>query len=326
MRSLDNFALLASENHWGCLLKKLNHILQAQQFSRDLLQDLFTQARLLEQACALGSINHLPNRILATVFYEPSTRTRLSFEAAMIRLGGAVISTENAREFSSALKGESLEDSIRVIMNYGDVIVLRHYDEGAAQRAASVSQVPVINAGDGPGQHPTQALLDLYTIEQELGSIDGVSVAFVGDLAKGRTVRSLAYLLAKYRIRKLYFVAPATSQIGPDILQYLERRGIPYDQCSSLENILRDVEVVYQTRIQQERYTDPKRLAEIKEGCYQITQKTLEIMHPNTIIMHPFPRNNEIATDVDSDPRAAYFRQARNGLYIRMALLTFVLS
>lgn len=263
---------------------------------------------------------------MAALFYEPSTRTRLSFEAAMIRLGGKVIGTESARKFSSALKGESLEDTIRVVENYADVIVLRHDKEGGAERAARVSSVPIINAGDGPGQHPTQALLDLYTIKRELGSIDGATVALVGDLSKGRAVRSLAYLLSKYAVAKIYFVAPPSAQIAPDILAHLVEHSIDYELTHELGEVVPLVDVVYQTRIQKERYADPDELAEVCRGCYTITSETLVMMKQRAIVMHPLPRNNEIATEVDSDPRAAYFRQARNGLFVRMALLSMVLS
>ena len=304
----------------------LRHIYKSQQFTRELLEILFGQADLFEQASSLGNINHFPNKTMAALFYEPSTRTRLSFEAAMLRLGGKVMGTESARRFSSALKGESLEDTIRVIGNYADVIVLRHDKEGGAERAAKVSSVPIINAGDGPGQHPTQALLDLYTIKRELGGIDGMHVALIGDLARGRAVRSLAYLLSKYAVAKIYFVAPPSAQIAPDILAHLGEHGIDYELTSKLDQIVPLVDVVYQTRIQQERYTDPEVLAQIKHGRYIITNTTLATMKPNAIVMHPLPRNDEIATEVDSDPRAAYFRQARNGLFVRMAVLSMVLS
>src|SRR3990172_7520886 len=182
----------------------MKHVVESQQFGRKLLSSLFSMADKLEKKTETP----LKGKIMAALFYEPSTRTRFSFESAMLRLGGSVITTENAKEFSSAAKGETLEDSIRVINNYVDVIVLRHYEEGASARAARVSRVPVINAGDGAGQHPTQALLDLYTIRKEIGKIDGLRIAMVGDLAQGRTVRSLAYLLSKFEDITMYFVAP----------------------------------------------------------------------------------------------------------------------
>ena len=202
----------------------MKHVVESQQFGRKLLSSLFSMADKLEKKTETP----LKGKIMAALFYEPSTRTRFSFESAMLRLGGSVITTENAKEFSSAAKGETLEDSIRVINNYVDVIVLRHYEEGASARAARVSRVPVINAGDGAGQHPTQALLDLYTIKKELGKIDGISIAFVGDLLHGRTIRSLSYLLGKYKNIKIYFVSPRALKVGEDIKAYMNTpRGKP---------------------------------------------------------------------------------------------------
>src|SRR5579871_2497263 len=196
----------------------------------------------------------LQGRVMAALFYEPSTRTRLSFESAMLRLGGRTMGTDNAREFSSAAKGETLEDTIRIVAGYSDVIVLRHQEEGAARRAAAVSDVPVINAGDGAGQHPTQSLLDLFTIQDELGRIDGITVAMVGDLANGRTVRSLAYLLSKFRDVRLVFVAPPAVRMGDDIKRHLDENGISWREESDLGAVLPAADVVYQTRIQKERF------------------------------------------------------------------------
>jgi aspartate carbamoyltransferase catalytic subunit len=262
---------------------------------------------------------------MAALFYEPSTRTRLSFEAAMLRLGGSAMGTDNAREFSSAAKGETLEDTIRIVNGYADVIVLRHDEEGAARRAAAVSQVPVINAGDGRGQHPTQALLDIYTIRAELGRVDGVEIAMVGDLANGRTVRSLTYLLSKYRDVRIWFVAPPQVAMRQDIKDHLNERRVDWTETEDLDSILGKVDVVYQTRIQKERFIEPSTYEAVK-GVYRITPQTMERLGPQAIVMHPLPRVDEIAPEVDSDRRAAYFRQARNGLYIRMALLDMVLS
>src|SRR5437660_7439412 len=206
---------------------RLRHVVESQQFSRRLLDELFSRADEM-RAEPHRAAGRLQGRIMAALFYEPSTRTRLSFESAMLRLGGRTIGTDNAREFSSAAKGETLEDTIRIVSGYSDVIVLRHNEEGAARRAAAVSSVPVINAGDGPGQHPTQALLDLYTVRNELGRIDGVSVAMVGDLANGRTVRSLTYLLSKYKDIKLWFVAPAQVGMREDLKAHLDEHQLPW--------------------------------------------------------------------------------------------------
>jgi aspartate carbamoyltransferase catalytic subunit len=262
---------------------------------------------------------------MAALFYEPSTRTRLSFEAAMLRLGGQTMGTDNAREFSSAAKGETLEDTIRIVSGYADVIVLRHNEEGAAKRAAAMSTVPIINAGDGPGQHPTQALLDLYTIREELHRIDGTRIAMVGDLANGRTVRSLTYLLSKFRDIKIWFVAPPPVAMRDDLKAHLTEHNIPWIETEDLDSVLPEVDVVYQTRIQKERFADPAAYEAVK-GIYKIDNRTLDLMRKYAIVMHPLPRVDEIAPEVDSDPRAAYFRQAHNGVHIRMALLDRLLG
>jgi aspartate carbamoyltransferase catalytic subunit len=305
---------------------KLHHIIEAQQFDVPALLELFEIATRMEEVAAKGGTLNHQDRIMATLFYEPSTRTRFSFETAMHRLGGRVISTENAAEFSSVAKGETLEDTIRILNGYADVIVIRHYEVGAAKRAAAVSRVPVINAGDGAGQHPTQALLDLYTIRKEIGSINGLCIAMVGDLAQGRTVRSLAYLLSKFKDIKIYFVAPPPLKMKEDILAYLRERNVWYAEEPQLEKVLPEVKVVYQTRIQKERFGD--RIADYDQcrGVYVINRETLRLMRPDAIVMHPLPRLDEISMEVDEDPRAAYFRQAQNGLYVRMALLTMLLA
>jgi aspartate carbamoyltransferase catalytic subunit len=244
----------------------------------------------------------------------------------MYRLGGSVISTENAAEFSSVAKGETLEDTVRILNGYADVLVLRHYEVGSAKRAASVSRIPVINAGDGAGQHPTQALLDLYTIHKEIGSIDGLRIAMVGDLAQGRTVRSLTYLLSKFQNIRIYFVAPPLLKMKEDILDHLRERQVWYAEETDLDKVLSEVDVVYQTRIQKERFGD--RIADYEQcrGVYVISSESLRLMKATAIVMHPLPRLDEIAMEVDRDPRAAYFRQAQNGLYVRMALLSLVLK
>jgi aspartate carbamoyltransferase catalytic subunit len=304
---------------------KLYHVVKAQQFDRDLLDDIFSVAADMEKVVEKGGTDILRDHIMATIFYEPSTRTRLSFESAMRRLGGNVITTENAREFSSAAKGETLEDTIRIVDNYADVIVLRHYESGAAERAANVSSVPVINAGDGPGQHPTQSLLDLYTIQKELGRIDGISICMVGDLANGRTVRSLSYLLTKYKDVKIYFVAPEVVRMKDDIKEHLAEHNVSFSEETDLMAVAAGVDVIYQTRIQKERFGDRTADYEKARGKYIVDNELMRVMRKDTILMHPLPRVDEIAPEVDNDPRAAYFRQAQNGLYIRMALLKMVL-
>ena len=303
---------------------RLRHVIESQQFSRTLLEDLFSRSDEIkrEPHRFMGRLN---GQVMAALFYEPSTRTRLSFEAAMMRLGGQAMGTDNAREFSSAAKGETLEDSIRIVSGYADVIVLRHNEEGAAKRAAAVSSVPIINAGDGPGQHPTQALLDLYTIKDELNRIDGIKVAMVGDLANGRTVRSLTYLLSKFKDIKIWFVAPPMVGMRDDLKAHLDERHIPWVETEDMEAVLPEVDVVYMTRIQKERFSDPAAYEAVK-GIYRIDKSTLDLMRKYAIVMHPLPRVDEIAPEVDDDARAAYFRQARNGLHVRMALLDRLLA
>jgi aspartate carbamoyltransferase catalytic subunit len=303
---------------------RLKHVISSQQFSRTILEELFARSEEIkrEPHRFMGRLN---GRVMAALFYEPSTRTRLSFDAAMLRLGGQTMGTDNAREFSSAAKGETLEDTIRIVSGYADVIVLRHYEEGAAKRASTVSSVPIINAGDGPGQHPTQALLDLYTIRDELDRIDGVRVAMVGDLANGRTVRSLAYLLSKFKDIKLWFVAPPQVAMRDDLKAHLDEHNVTWIETEDLESVLPQVDVVYQTRIQKERFADPEVYNALK-GIYRIDKAAMAHMRKYAILMHPLPRVDEIAPEVDDDPRSAYFRQARNGLHIRMALLDKLLS
>lgn len=305
---------------------QLDDVIEAQQFDRDTLDAIFEVAREMEaiEKNSPGS-QILKGYLMATLFYEPSTRTRLSFESAMKRLGGEVLTTENAREFSSAAKGETLEDTIRTVEGYSDIIVMRHFESGAAKRAAATAGIPIINAGDGPGQHPTQALLDVYTIERELGKLDGIKVALVGDLANGRTVRSLAYLLAKYENVKIYFVSPVVVKMKDDIKEYLTTKGVEWEESADLMEVASKCDVVYQTRIQRERFGERLDLYEEARGKYIVDKNVVGVMQKHAVVMHPLPRLDEITVDVDADPRAAYFRQAKNGLFIRMALLKLLL-
>ena len=296
----------------------MRNIVEVGQFERSWVEALFASANEMRQIKATNRL--LEDRILATLFYEPSTRTRLSFESAMLRLGGQVISTENAREFSSAIKGESVEDTVRIVAGYADGIVIRHHEQGAAARASRVSPVPIINGGDGPGEHPTQALLDLYTIHHELGTFDGLNVALVGDLRYGRAARSLAMLLAMSRETRLLFVAPPAVPMGIDVKDKLTAHEVPWEDMSDLDAALRQADVVYQTRIQRERFATSTE-ARAAEGHYVITPESMDLMKRRSILLHPLPRVDEIAPEVDTDSRAAYFRQAQNGVYVRMALL-----
>ena len=296
----------------------LKHVVESQQFTVPLLMELFERSRGMEHVVARGGTLDYQNRIMTALFYAPSTRTRLSLEAAMHRLGGRVLSTEQAGRFSSEIEGEQVEDTIRIIGSYCDLIVVRHPEVGGAARAASVSPVPVINAGDGDGgQHPTQALLDLYTIYRER-PLDGLSIAFIGELDGGRTVRSLAYLLAKFDRVKIFFVSPPELQMKPDILHYLERHGVKYELRNEIDGALGAVDVVYQTRIRGQRESSGR--------SYMIDSSALCRMRSDAMILHPLPRTVELDKTVDADPRAMYFRQAANGLYVRMALLTILLD
>ncbi|CAL5213831.1 unnamed protein product [Lathyrus oleraceus] len=305
---------------------QLDDVVEAQQFDRDILNAIFEVARDMEKIERNSPESQiLKGYLMATLFYEPSTRTRLSFESAMRRLGGEVLTTENAREFSSAAKGETLEDTIRTVEGYSDLIVLRHFESGAARRAATIAGIPIVNAGDGPGQHPSQALLDVYTIEREIGKLDGIKVGLVGDLANGRTVRSLTYLLAKYKDVKIYFVSPEVVKMKDDIKDYLTSKGVDWEESSDLVEVASECDVVYQTRIQKERFGERLDLYEKARGKFIVNQNILNAMQRHAVIMHPLPRLDEITVDVDADPRAAYFRQAKYGLYIRMALLKLLL-
>jgi len=299
-----------------------HHVVESQQFTVPLLMELFDRSRLMERVVARGGTLDYQHRIMASLFYAPSMRTRFSFEAAMFRLGGRVLSTEQAGAFSSEIKEEQVEDSIRILGGYCDVIVIRHHSSDGARRAAQVSTVPIINAGDGNGgQHPTQALLDLYTIYRER-PLNGLSVAIIGELDRGRTARSLAYLLAKFERVKIFFVAPPELQMKPDILDYLEEHNICYELESDLQRVIREVDVVYQTRIHPERVGGA-------HSClrrFAIDSSLVQLMKPNALILHPLPRTAELDKSVDDDPRALYFRQTRNGLYVRMALLTMLLE
>ena len=307
-------------------MEQLNHLVEAQQLTPDILFSLFLEAEDIRKNLWKYS-EKLKGKVLATLFYEPSTRTRLSFETAMVRLGGSVISTENAKEFSSAIKGESIEDTIRVVSGYADAVVIRHYEEGTAKKASIAGRIPVINAGDGKGQHPTQALLDLYTIYRELGRIENLKIAIVGDLASGRTARSLCYLLGKFNNNKIIFVSPDNLKMGGDIKEYLKKHCVNFEESDNLEDILPQVDVVYMTRIQKERISAED--YEKARGKFIINEKNLPLLKENARILHPLPHVEEINLSFDieqKDKRVAYFRQSENGLFIRMALLNRLLG
>lgn len=299
-------------------------ILTVNQFSRADLEYIFGVAHeMRETVSRVGTFDLLKGKILANLFYEPSTRTSSSFTAAMERLGGSVIPINEVR-YSSVAKGESLPDTVRTLECYADVIVLRHPEVGASTLAAQYARKPIINAGDGVGEHPTQALLDLFTILSELRQVDGLTVTMLGDLKYGRTVHSLARLLSLYNVR-LNYVSPDILQMPAEIIAELDDKGIPQVEVTTLETVLSESDVLYVTRVQKERFDDQAEY-ESARGAYVITPETLKSAKDRMIVMHPLPRVGEISMEVDSDPRAAYFRQMEYGLYVRMALLAMVLG
>lgn len=362
-------------------MSEIPHILSARQFGEDEIGEIFDRTDAMYEAFEAdraGLAERHRGYQLSTIFYEASTRTRKSFEAAASQIGMKFITTADAARFSSAVKGETLEDTIMTEAELADVILLRHPDEGAADRAAKVSSVPIINGGDGPGEHPTQALLDLYTINKEIGRTNNLHVVIGGDLVKGRTARSLAMLLSHYRDNRITFVSLPELRIDNRVKAHLDEVGVEYDETTEMYDALPDADVVYWTRLQLERHTqarlaeeaaalralqkigalaaetlrgpsdatvrevlkqvgkiaatelqpndDPEESAVSLARNYVIDQAALRAMPQNTIIMHPLPRNNEISTSVDQDPRARYFQQVRHGKFLRMALLDQILE
>ncbi len=296
-------------------------IISIKDLSKDEINYVFKVAKNMEPLAVKGS-EMLRGKILATLFFEASTRTRLSFESAMHRLGGSTIGFAEA-EIASVKKGENLADTIRTVENYADIIALRHPLEGAARLAAEFSTVPIINGGSGAEEHPTQALLDMYTMVKEKGKIEGLKIAFVGDLRYGRTVHSLAYALSLYNI-ELYLVSPETLKMRREVFQTIKER-IPVTERTNLEKIIPLVDVLYVTRIQKERFPDAAEYAKVK-GSYRIDLPALSEAKRDLIILHPLPRVDEIAPEVDNTSYARYFQQVRNGIVVRMALLALILG
>ncbi|MCW4029197.1 MAG: aspartate carbamoyltransferase [Candidatus Bathyarchaeota archaeon] len=290
-------------------------------FTRAEINHILDVTASMEPLAKNGS-DILKGKILATLFYEPSTRTRLSFEAAMLKLGGSNIGFADA-DIASVKKGETLADTVRVVENYADVIALRHSLEGSAKLSAEFSKVPLINGGSGAEEHPTQALTDLYTIQKEKGTIDGLKIAIIGDLRYGRTVHSLAYALALYNI-ELFLIAPESLRMRKDVLETIKNK-IPVAEGTNLDAILPQVDVLYVTRIQKERFPDASEYLKVK-GAYKIDLKTLQGAKKDLIVLHPLPRVDEIAPEVDATPQAKYFQQVHNGIVVRMALLSLVLG
>ena len=340
----------------------MKHFISAEQLTHPQVEDFFIAAdgfRRLDRE-SLESRKELAGRHigrqLISLFYEPSTRTRLSFELAATKLGIGVVSTENAREFSSAAKGETIEDTIRNLAEYNtDLLVMRHHETGAAARAVAVApdHMAIINAGDGKGEHPTQALLDAYTIRNHTGELNGVDIVLGGDLRQGRTARSLAKLLASYEGNTFTFVSAPGFEMGEDVKRYLDERGTSWRETSDVHAAVQEADVVYWTRLQRERLeqnnsdttlqniatffqrvtgldlgalSQPKAKTTAQDAHFIIDASVMQSMRPDAILMHPLPRVDEITYEVDDDPRAQYFRQAGNGLYIRMALLDYFLG
>lgn len=300
------------------------HILDARQFSPTwLLETLFPLVDTMRSIHALGDSRVLSGRRLFYLFYQPSTRTRLSFESAMTLLGGTVSGLEPYRE---EVDDETLEDRIRVLNCYDyDAILLRYHEEGGAARAAAVSGVPVINAGDGPGQHPTQALLDAYTLHRELGRLEDLNVALVGDLTHERTVNSLALILSTCPNVRLRFVSPPTLRIRPELREELTAAGVAFEESTDLATVAPEVDAIYLTRAHTPRMTMAQRFNAASE-TYRIDAAMLQAMRPDTVVLHPLPRGPELDPSLDADPRIACFRQAANGLFVRMALLSLLVT
>ncbi len=299
---------------------KNQHILSARDFTREEIDFILEIGKKM--------VNNkysklLDNKIMAALFFEPSTRTRLSFESAMLRLGGKVIGFQS-RDVSSVKKGESIADTIRTVENYSDIIVIRHPLEGVARMAAKFSSIPIINGGSGSAEHPTQALLDLFTIKEECGTIDGLNIGLCGDLKYGRTVHSLAYLFSNYNIN-LYFISPASLKMRFRITDWLRNKKMKFKETEKFKEILPILDILYMTRIQEERFLEAEEYEKVKD-VYILTKKDLDNTKKGFRLMHPLPRVGEISPDIDKSPKAIYFKQMKYGLYLRMALLALILK
>ncbi len=306
----------------------MNHILHTKQFTKDDVEKILGNVPHMKELCdnlrsGARIERPLEGKIIACVFFEPSTRTRLSFETASLRLGAKVISAENAADNSSAHKGETLEDTARTLSCYADAIVTRHYQMGAADEMARASTVPIVNAGDGANQHPSQGLLDLYTIKNEHGRLENLKIAFVGDVLNSRTLRSLVPLLMLYSWNKFYFISPKELKLDDEYKKFLQDKNVDFVELDELNGTLPEVDVLYMTRVQKERFANVADYEKVKDS-FILTPEHVAKLKGDAIIMHPLPRINEINPEIDNDSRAAYFRQAQNGLYVRMALLLYV--
>ncbi len=309
---------------------ELRHIIEAQQFNKKALQEILGAAdHIKERAERRLPLDLLRDKILGNLFYVKSMRTNLSFDVAMKRLGGSVSNIHFPEDFSSELAGGSFGDTVRVVGTLVDVIVLRHYRSGSAKRAAAISPVPIINGGDGPAQHPTQALIDLYCIEKLKGGIDGVSIAFIGDLMNSRTIRSLTYFLAKYSGIRISFASPRPLRMKDDLKEYLKENHVPFtesvDQAEELKEIASRSDILYITQIPRENFGDRIKDFDQSREIFRIDREFLKNLKKDTYILHPFPRDDELSPEIDQDPRAVYFEQVRYGQVLRMGLLCLVL-
>ncbi len=293
----------------------MKHILSITDFSRDELLDLIKEARKIKASSRMYR-GARKDSIVATLFFEPSTRTRLSFESAALRVGAKVIGFADAGT-TSTKKGETLEDTIKIVNGYADCIVMRHQETGASARAATVSDVPIINAGDGSGEHPTQALLDIFTIAEKI-SLNNLTIAFVGDLKYGRTVHSLSQGLAHFN-PKFYFISPPSLRMPEEILTRLKNQGVSYQELETWNDVAREAHILYMTRVQEERFQNKAEYARLKD-TYLLDKTTALLFKDSCLFMHPLPRVGEINPEIDSDPRAIYFKQAHNGVWVRMAI------
>ncbi|MDR0978572.1 MAG: aspartate carbamoyltransferase [Lachnospiraceae bacterium] len=298
----------------------MKHFISADQFNRENLDELFDLTQDIVANPSKYS-KSLEGKIVSVMFFEPSTRTRLSFESAILRLGGKLIATENAKTASSASKGESLTDTIRILQGYSDAIVMRHFDVDSSKVAASVANVPIINAGAGSGEHPTQALLDMYTIRESKGHFDGLKVAILGDLKYGRAIPSLLKLLSIYDNITIYALSKEAFSLPEEYIELMNKRNMKYVKCNSFSDIPKDVDVLYHTRIQRERFE-----GDFGKEEFIINEEVLNNFSENTILLHPLPRTEEISSDVDNNKRALFFKQAVNGMYVRMAILAKLLG
>ena len=310
---------------------KYNHIIEAQQFNKKALQEILSAAdHIRERTERKLPLDLLKGKILGNLFYVKSMRTNLSFDCAMKRLGGDVTHIDFPENFSSELTGGSFEDTIQVVSSLVDLIVLRHYQSGSAKRAAEISSVPIINGGDGPAQHPTQALIDLYCIEKLKGGIDGVSIAFIGDLMNSRTIRSLVHFLAKYSGIRIYFASPPVLKIEDETKEYLRENNIPFsesiDNAEELKEIVSRADILYITQIPNGHFNNHQEDYSRSREIFRINQESLKIMKKDTYIMHPLPRDYELPMEVDRDPRAVYFDLIKYGQFLRMGLLCLVLG